>query len=111
MYKLVDFSLQCNPEDFHRLLEILMKEGYTLTYRGGQCIVEKQGENPYNPQSQVPDYFLNNKSELVQEDYIFEPAAARGAGSKVERLPTEEEARVACDAMELNELEKMMRNS
>lgn len=52
------------------LLELLIKEGYTLTYRAGKCVIEKQEESPYNPQSQLPDFFLgdfskNSESELV----------------------------------------------
>lgn len=69
--------------------------------------------NPYNPSSQLPDFFLgdlskNNKSELVQEDYIFDTAAARGAGSKLEKLPTVEEAHTSCEILRLRELREKL---
>lgn len=84
------------------------------------CFLDRIGtgskvEKLPEPSPHLTDFWLNiiknGESELVQEDYIFDPAAARGAGSKVERLPTEEEARVTCDAMQLNEFEKRMRDS
>lgn len=80
-------------EDFYHPLS--PQKDYTFTYRSGDSMIERSVEQPYNPVSQLPDFFLNSISELVQEDYIFDPAAARGAGSRLEKLPTEEDIRVS----------------
>lgn len=46
----------------------------------------------YHPLSPQKEFFFTypagaHSTVTVQEDYIFDPAAARGAGSKVEKLP------------------------
>lgn len=50
---------------------------FFFTHRSGDSMIERSVEPPYNPVSQMPDFWFNilknSKSELVQEDYAFDP--------------------------------------